>query len=88
MKIFNFLSNNEAKAFASDFFTNYNDIMPCTNPSLEEFGKLIQNPETGKEAKPVLPAVMGQHQAMAFPQIHRFKAAANITVISPDLLFH
>lgn len=54
----------------------------------QEFGKLIQNPETGEEAKPVLPAVMGQHQAMTFPQIQRFKATGSITVISPDLLFN
>lgn len=27
MKVFNFLSNNEAKGFANDLFTNYNDTM-------------------------------------------------------------
>lgn len=54
----------------------------------QEFGQLFQNPEDGEEAKAVLPAVTGQHQAVAFPQIHRLKATGTTSVISPDLRFH
>lgn len=73
MEKYNFLSNSGEKSFLpadNDPFPcyRYNDITPCKKSlhQNQELGRLIQNPESGKEAKPVPPAAMGQHQPMAF----------------------